>query len=215
MPAPKLKFIAIDDLTDDPKNARLHSDEQIAHVAGLVERFGWTRQVFVDCADNNTIVIGHGAKQVARHLYEQGKTIYAAPGEARGGQAFPKGKVVIQDVSGWTAEERRAVNLSDNRSAELSAWDSEAFAAGMAELAEADFTIADLGFDDDALKALDLGGTAPPAKSKAEGELADSNFKYEEKYAVIVTCEDANEQEARYGELVKRYGAENCRVVSV
>lgn len=219
MPAPKIKLVAADALTDDPKNARRHSPEQVEHVASLITRLGWTRPIFVDVDAGNVIVMGHGARKAAVLLTERGEDIYLAPGKERGGAKLPKGKVPIMDVSGWTPEERAAANLSDNRSAEMSEWDTDALTAQLDELAGTDFDMASLGFDQDALTVLATSdqGAAPGQSGKAPptGELADSTFNYEEQFAVIVRCKDAGEQEARFKELTKKYGADDCKVVVV
>lgn len=218
MPAPKMKLVAAASLRDDPENARDHSAEQVEHVAGLIRRFGWTRPIFVDVSDQNTIVVGHGARQAALALYEAGEDIYAAPGKERGGAKFPKGKVPIVDVSGWTEDERRAVNLSDNRAGEMSTWNPELLAAQLSALESAEFDLPDIGFDQAALADL-VGGAdgsgAAPGKAAPTGELEDSTFNYVEQFAVIVRCKDAKEQEERFKTLTKTYGVDDCKVVVV
>lgn len=219
MAAPKVKLVPADQLVDDPKNARRHSDAQVEHVASLITRLGWTRPIFVDVEAGNMIVMGHGARKAAQLLIDRGEDIYLAPGKERGGAKLPKGRVPIMDVSGWTPEERAAANLSDNRAAEMSEWDTEALTAQLEELAGSDFGMADLGFDQDALTVLASSGAgeAPGKSGRADptGELSDSTFNYEEQFAVIVRCKDAGEQEARFKELSKKYGADDCKVVVV
>ena len=48
------------------KNARTHSEDQIARIAGSLVEFGWTAPVMV--ADDGEIVAGHGRLLAAQHL---------------------------------------------------------------------------------------------------------------------------------------------------
>lgn len=174
MATPKIKFETVEKLTDDPRNARKHSEDQVAHLAGLIGRLGWTRPIFVDVEDGNTIVMGHGARAAARLIYERDEDIYLAPGRERGGAKIPKGKVPIMDVSGWTPEERMAANVSDNRVAEMSSWDAGVLLEQMAVLAETEFEFSALGFDHDAMAAISRefdSSNQPPEEPEEEGEI--------------------------------------------
>jgi DNA modification methylase len=157
MAAHQLTLIAVADLKDDPDNARTHSEAQIEHVAGLIERFGWTRPLQVDVGAGNLIVVGHGARRAAERIYAAGGTIYLAPGKDRGGKALPRGKVPAMDVTGWTDEERRAVNIADNRAGEMSEWDYSKLLGQIGELASASLEIEILGFDQTELAAMARG----------------------------------------------------------
>src|SRR5690606_7237629 len=163
--APKLLLARADELRDDPDNARVHSDEQVRHIADLIERFGFTRPIMVDLERDKTIVVGHGARRAAQMIYAAGGVIHAAPGKDRGGVELPSGTVPILDVSGWTEEERRAVNLSDNRSGELSEWDPRRLALNIDALTEAGVDLALVGFDgeslDELLAGIDAGSASP------------------------------------------------------
>ena len=48
------------------KNARTHSDDQVAKIAASLVEYGWTAPVMV--ADDGEIVAGHGRLLAARHL---------------------------------------------------------------------------------------------------------------------------------------------------
>lgn len=162
--APKLKLVDAEKLVDDPTNARLHSSDQVRHLANLILRFGWTRPIQVDVEGGNVIVVGHGARAAASLIYSEGGRIHAAPGPERGGPILPAGKVPILDVSGWTEDERRAVNLADNRSAEMSEWSEERLAQQVASLVSAEFDPSMLGFDPSAVDEM-LAGLANAANA--------------------------------------------------
>lgn len=196
--APRLKLLAADDLVDDPNNARVHPEEQVRNLAKTIERFGWTRPLMVDVAGGNILVYGHGARAAAQLIYAEGGTIYAAPGKERGGKELPSGTVPVQDVSGYTPEEREAVNLLDNHLGEQSSWDEERFVERMTALQAADFILPDIGFDLSGLEG--LAQSDPPA-APPTGEMADTDFQYVDRYGVVVECKDEAEQRALFERL--------------
>ncbi len=48
------------------KNARTHSDAQVAQIAGSIREFGWTNPILVD--GENGVIAGHGRLLAARKL---------------------------------------------------------------------------------------------------------------------------------------------------
>ncbi|MCO6052214.1 ParB/Srx family N-terminal domain-containing protein, partial [Mesorhizobium sp. RP14(2022)] len=48
------------------RNARTHSDAQVAEIAASIREFGWTNPVLVD--GDNGIIAGHGRVMAARKL---------------------------------------------------------------------------------------------------------------------------------------------------
>lgn len=172
--SPKIALRKIDDLTPDPRNARTHSEAQVAQIVASIERFGWTNPVLAD----DLIRAGHGRQMAARAIYADGGTIYLAPGKERGGKAIPKGTVPVIDCTGWTEEERKAYALADNQLALQAGWDTEILMAQLDELQAAEFDIAEIGFDMEAIEALGIGeiGTAddgPAGKKQGGGSLAN------------------------------------------
>ena len=151
--APKIALRRIVDLTPDPRNARTHSPEQVEQLVASIERFGWTNPVLAD----DLIRAGHGRVMAATSIYDQGGTIYMAPGKERGGTALPAGTVPVIDCTGWTDEERKAYSLADNQLALQAGWDLDELTAQLDELAAANFDIATIGFDQAALDALAVG----------------------------------------------------------
>ena len=134
-PAERIERWSIDRLTPYARNARTHSDQQIAQIADSIREYGWTMPVLVN--ERGDIIAGH-----ARVLAAQTLNIIEAP-------------VVV--ARGWTDEKRRAYVLADNRIALNSAWDNEVLALELGELCELGVDLSSLGFASDELTAL-LGG---------------------------------------------------------
>ena len=106
------------------RNARTHSDEQVATIAASIEEFGWTNPVLVD---GNEILAGHGRVMAALKLGRE--------------------EVPCINLTGFTEVQKRAYVIADNRIAELAGWDENLLEAELAALHE-DIELDALGFDD-------------------------------------------------------------------
>lgn len=125
------EYRAVDSITPNPRNARSHSKEQIAAIAGSIKQFGFNVPLVVD--GEGVLVSGHGRLAAARKL---------------GMQSVPC--VVINDLSDV---ELRAFMLADNRIAELSDWDAELLANEISGLSGAELDLAELGLGEDWLRS--------------------------------------------------------------
>ncbi len=127
------------------RNARTHSDGQVAQLAASIREWGWTVPVLVD--EGGQIIAGHGRVLAARQL----------------GLA----EVPVMVAAGWSDAQKRAYVIADNRLAENAGWDESLLRLEMGELQTLGFDPATIGFDADALKALfargRTGETAPDA----------------------------------------------------
>lgn len=214
MPAPKVALRKVEDLKPDPRNARTHSPDQVAQLAASISRFGWTNPILTD----DLVRAGHGRLMAARLIYDEGGTIYLAPGKERGGAAITKGTVPVIDCTGWTEDERTAYALADNQLALNAGWDSDILTEQLGALSSANFDLTSLGFDEAAMASLGELGTlteAAPSADRTTSDLPDSTFQYEDQFAVIVKCKDEAEQEAVFNRLREDYGADNVKVVVV
>src|SRR5262245_48830669 len=108
------------------RNARTHSDDQVAQIAASIVEFGWLNPVLIDDAAN--VIAGHGRLLAAHKL---------------GLETIP----VIR-ASHLTPAQVRAYRLADNRLAELSGWNEEMLAAELAALRQEDVVLGLLGFDE-------------------------------------------------------------------
>jgi hypothetical protein len=108
------------------QNAKLHSKEQIAQIAGSIRAFGFNNPVLID--PDGTIIAGHGRVLGAQKL---------------GLETVPC--IVLAHLS---ADQRRAFRIADNRLAEIGGgWDEELLNLELKAIVEAG--LAELtGFDD-------------------------------------------------------------------
>lgn len=107
------------------RNARTHSDRQIAQIARSIERFGFTNPVLI--ADDLTILAGHGRVEAAKRLGME--------------------EVPIVRLSHLSEVERRAYVLADNRLAENAGWDQQTLAIELQGLIDLQFDLDIIGFE--------------------------------------------------------------------
>ena len=122
------------------RNARTHSDSQVAQIAGSIAEFGFVNPVLV--GDDGVIVAGHGRILAARQL----------------GLA----EVPVIVLAHLTPTQRRALMIADNQIATNAGWNDEMLAAELAALKDEDFDLDLLGFNDTELDRL-LAGTLDEA----------------------------------------------------
>ena len=129
--ANKIEWQSVEKLIPYAKNARTHSDEQVAQIAGSIKEFGFNNPVLVD--KDNSIIAGHGRVMAARKL------------------GMDKVPVVI--LNHLTESQRKAYILADNRIALNSGWDTSMLSVELQDLKD-DIDLSLLGFDPDELDAL-------------------------------------------------------------
>ncbi len=123
---------AVASLVPYAANARLHSEEQVRQLAGSIQEFGFVNPVLVDA--NDVLVAGHGRLLAAQRL----------------GLAT----VPVIRLGHLSPAQARALRIADNQLALTSSWDKALLAAELAQVTGEGFSLALLGFDDNALAAL-------------------------------------------------------------
>ena len=124
-------MVSVDTLIPYAKNARTHSDEQVAQIAGSIKEFGFNNPVLVD--KDNSVIAGHGRLMAARKLgYKE---------------------VPVVKLEHLTESQRKAYILADNRIALNSGWDTSMLSLELQELKD-DIDLSLLGFDADELDAM-------------------------------------------------------------
>lgn len=116
----------IDTLIPYARNARTHSDTQIAQIAASIREFGFISPVII--SEDNTILCGHGR-------------VYAA-------QKLGLKKVPCIIESHLTETQKRAYILADNKLSLNADWDEELLAVEMEELHNLGFDLNLTGFDE-------------------------------------------------------------------
>lgn len=131
-PADTVERRSVASLVPYARNARTHSLEQIDQIAASIREWGWTVPVLVD--EQGGIIAGHGRVLAAQKL----------------GIA----DVPAMTAAGWTEAQKRAYVLADNKLALNAGWDTDLLKIEMGELADLDFDMPLIGFNDDELAAL-------------------------------------------------------------
>jgi ParB-like chromosome segregation protein Spo0J len=150
-PADQVERRPIDALIPYARNARLHSDAQIASIAASIREWGWTIPVLVD--ETGALIAGHGRVLAARQL----------------GIA----EVPTMTARGWTEPKIRAYRLADNKLAELSSWDAELLGLEFAELRDLGAPLDLTGFEAKAIEDL-IAGPTPPAEFAEHDETIET-----------------------------------------
>lgn len=121
------------------KNARTHSDSQVAEIAASIQEFGWTNPILVD--EGGGIIAGHGR---------------IAAAESLGLNEVPV--IVLTDL---TDDQKKAYRLADNKIPLNAGWDVELLKLELCELLDSDFDMTLTGFSkveiDDLLVEVDSG----------------------------------------------------------
>jgi hypothetical protein len=150
----KLEQVSIETLIPYARNAKKHSDEQVAQIAASIREFGFNAPVLVD--GQNGIIAGHGRVLAARKLELD--------------------KVPCIRLTHLTETQRRAYILADNRLAETGGgWDEEMLKLEVKEIDWAELN--EISIDDFKFGELDFGtkqeeaGEANPYTAKVEAPI--------------------------------------------
>ncbi len=123
------------------RNARTHSDEQVVQLAASIREWGWTVPVLIDEAD--MIIAGHGRVLAAQRL----------------GLA----EVPVMVATGWSAAQKRAYVIADNKLALNAGWDLELLPVELGALKGLRFDLGLTGFGElELVKLLPIGSEGDP-----------------------------------------------------
>lgn len=114
------------------KNSRTHSEIQVSQIAASIKEWGFTNPIIID--EDNGIIAGHGRLLAAQKL----------------GLA----DVPCVQVMGWSAAQKKAYIIADNKLALNAGWDEDMLKLELEDLQGMDFDVELLGFDADELDAL-------------------------------------------------------------
>jgi ParB-like chromosome segregation protein Spo0J len=122
---PPYKTAPVAALVPYARNARTHSDAQVAQIAASIAEFGFTSPVLVD--GQSGVIAGHGRLLAARKL---GMT-----------------EVPTIELRHLTPAQKRAYVLADNRLALSAGWDEDMLRIELGELNAEGFDLGLTGFD--------------------------------------------------------------------
>src|SRR3954447_18038783 len=130
--ASQIQLWANDQLIPYERNARSHSDSQIAQLASSIDEFGFTNPIAVNA--DGQIIAGY-----ARYLAARKRNLKQVP------------VVVLEHL---TETQQRAYRLADNQLALNASWDEKALQKELQALVEESFELDLLGFTEQELKRL-------------------------------------------------------------
>ena len=148
----------IEKLIPYARNARTHSDAQIAQIAASIKEFGFLSPIVI--SGDNTILCGHGR-------------FYAA-------QKLGLKQVPCVKEEYLTEAQKRAYIIADNQLSLNAGWDEEMLSVELSDLQEDAFDLSLLGFDEkDLAKLMDTDAEAQEDDFDVDAELEKPCFSKE------------------------------------
>ena len=135
-------------------------------------------------------------------LIDESGGIIAGHGRLLAAKKLGMIEVPTIELSGLTAAQKKAYVIADNQLALNAGWDLDALKLEIESLSELDFDIDLLGFDDKFLNTL---------FDEKKIELVEE--EYNEKFNIIINCDDELHQEVIYNKLIKE--GYKCQVQSL
>jgi hypothetical protein len=170
-PADKVERRLVAELIPYARNARTHSDAQVAQIAASITEWGWTTPVLID--ETGSIIAGHGRVMAARKL-----GLLDVP---------------VMVAFGWTEAQKKAYVLADNQLALNAGWDIDLLKIEIGDLDAEGFNLDLIGFDQIELaKFFDQ-------ELIFDKDLKEQEYK--EVFNIIIECQDETEQEKIFNRL--------------
>lgn len=123
-PADKIERKKVSELIPYARNARTHSDEQVAQIAASINEWGWTTPVLID--EGGEIIAGHGRVLAARKLGIE--------------------EVPAMTAIGWSNAQKHAYVLADNQLPMNAEWNMDMLKLEIDDLKVEDFDLSLIGF---------------------------------------------------------------------
>jgi ParB-like chromosome segregation protein Spo0J len=109
--------LTLTELTPDPRNARRHTERNLAQIKTALKAVGAARSIVVD--EDGVILAGNATVEAAQLVGIEKVRIIETDGS----------EMVAVRRTGLTPEQKRKLALFDNRSSELAEWDAGVLAA--------------------------------------------------------------------------------------
>jgi ParB-like chromosome segregation protein Spo0J len=120
----QVRLCPVDQLVPYQKNARTHSEEQIAQIAASIQEFGWTNPILV--GPDYVVIAGHARLAAAKKLRLK--------------------EVPVIVLGHLTQAQRRALVIADNQLTLNAGWDEDLLRVELRALQAEDFDLDLVGF---------------------------------------------------------------------
>jgi DNA modification methylase len=156
-----IEYLPIQQLKQNPANARIHTQEQVRQIARSIKDLGFNVPVLVDQTDQ--LIAGHGRVEAARFLKMT--------------------EVPAVRLEHLTKAQQTAFAIADNKLTENAQWNKELLAENFKFLLESDldFSIEVSGFE---MQEIELYVEALLPTEDGEGDLVEAESEVEYAYAV-------------------------------
>src|ERR1700680_4292303 len=131
-PADKIEHWPLERLVPYARNARTHTEAQVAQIAASINEWGWTVPVLVD--ESAMLIAGHGRVLAARKL------------------GLSEVPVVV--ARGWSEAQKQAYVLADNKLALNAGWDADLLKIELTDLRAMGVDLNLVGFSNDEISEL-------------------------------------------------------------
>lgn len=181
----QIQYINLNDIIPYANNPRNNDGEAVDKVASSIKEFGFNVPLVID--KDNVIITGHTRYKAAKKLkIDEVPCIYAEH---------------------LTPAQVKAYRIADNKVSEFSTWNNDLLSIEIEQLQELDFDLELTGLEITEITDLISGDD-----EEEEPEVSEANFNYQEQYGVIVMCEDEEQQEKIYNDLLEQ--GYTCKVVA-
>jgi ParB-like chromosome segregation protein Spo0J len=151
-PADHVERRPVSSLTPYARNARTHTEAQVAQIAASIREWGWTIPVLID--ETGMLIAGHARVMAAQQL------------------GLPDVPVMI--ATGWSEPQKQAYVLADNKLALNAGWDADMLRVELVDLKGGGADLEMLGFTAHELKKM----LAEPEELNGDSGL-DSGLQYQ------------------------------------
>lgn len=188
-PAQAVVMVSPGALKPSKRNARTHPAAQIEQLCQAIQAFGWTIPLLVD--ESGEVIAGHGRLAAALRM------------------GLPE--VPVMYARGWTADQRRAYMIADNKLALNAGWDLNLLSAEALDLEGSEFGNL-MGFSEDDWQQLhDAAAGQLPSDGDGDGAGEDPGLSYR------VVFDDESQRETWFqflADLRRRYPGEGITVAA-
>lgn len=182
----QIQYINLNEIIPYANNPRNNDGEAVDKVASSIKEFGFNVPLVLD--KDNVIICGHTRYKAAKKLkLNEAPCIYAEH---------------------LTPAQVKAYRIADNKVSEFATWNNDMLAIEFEQLQELDIDTGLTGFDiSEVMNLISVDDV-----EEQEPVITEANFNYQEQYGVIVMCDNEEQQEKIYNELLEH--GYTCKVVA-